>query len=91
MKKEGILARNLPPQTFQNGERLLGVSRLGVPKGREATLPLAQGGIVAQCNLLITTLWGHLAWREWGGIMQPFMFFPRVGSSRLLVASASSP
>ena len=86
MEEEDVLhgASPLPPQTHSRpGQRASPLS------GRSSCPPLAQGG-----RGLVQSLHNRhlviLAWREWGGTLQPFMFFPRVGSSRPLVAFASS-
>lgn len=62
--EEDVLAWKLPPQTLQSYERLLRVSP--APRGREATVPLAQGGNVAQCNLFTTTIWVTIGMKRMG-------------------------
>lgn len=59
-----------------------------LPRGRKA----AERAKAAQCNPFTSSaIWVTLG-KEWmGWHWQPFMFFPRVGRSRPLVASAFSP
>lgn len=49
----------------------------------EATLPLAQGGNVAQHNPFTATVWAPLGMGRGGGVTQPFVFFPGLRSSGL--------